>query len=61
MRNDREEFLEAARRRFLESGMAGVSLSDIAAEIGMDIETVHQYFPEKLALIFIILDRKSVV
>ena len=55
MRDGREEFLEAARRRFLESGMEGVSLSDIAAEIGMDIETVHQYFPEKLALIFIIL------
>lgn len=55
MSGDRELFLDAARVHFHESGIDGVSLEDFAAEVALDMETVHKHFPEKLALTFTLI------
>lgn len=55
MSDDREIFLEAARKRFQESGIDDVSLEEIAAEVALDMDVVLKHFPEKLALVFTLL------
>jgi len=55
MSGGREIFLDGARKRFRETGMAGVSLMDVASEIGMDIESVQHHFPDELSLVFALL------
>jgi AcrR family transcriptional regulator len=51
----REEFLNEARERFRESGMAGVNEMDIASEIGMDSETMQSHFPDRTSLVVAVL------
>jgi len=60
MSDEREIILEAARKRFHDTGIDGVSLEEIAAETKLDIDFVHLHFPEKLALVFIILQEELI-
>lgn len=43
----REKILEAARKIFLEKGMAGARMQDIAEEAGMNKALLHYYFTSK--------------
>ena len=58
MRKERKNVLEAARKHFRKTGMKGVSLLDIASEVGMDIEAMHRHFPKKSTLVFTLLQEE---
>src|SRR2546425_11052156 len=47
----REELVLAAYRRIAEAGFEGLRTRDVAAEAGVNIATLHYYFPTKEALI----------
>ena len=47
----REALVSAAYRRIAESGFEGLRTRDVAAEVGVNIATLHYYFPTKEALI----------
>ena len=47
----RQELVRAAYRRLAEAGFEGLRTRDVAAEAGVNIATLHYYFPTKEALI----------
>ena len=47
----REALVQAAYRRLAEAGFEGLRTRDVAAEAGVNIATLHYYFPTKEALI----------
>ena len=47
----RDELVLAAYRRIAEAGFEGLRTRDVAAEVGVNIATLHYYFPTKEALI----------
>ena len=47
----REALVLAAYRRLAEAGFEGLRTRDVAAEVGVNIATLHYYFPSKEALI----------
>ncbi len=47
----RDELVVAAYRRIAEAGFEGLRTRDVAAEVGVNIATLHYYFPTKEALI----------
>jgi AcrR family transcriptional regulator len=47
----REALILAAYRRLAEAGFEGLRTRDVAAEVGVNIATLHYYFPSKEALI----------
>jgi AcrR family transcriptional regulator len=47
----REALVLAAYRRLAEAGFEGLRTRDVAAEVGVNIATLHYYFPTKEALI----------
>src|SRR5438105_15545698 len=51
-RSDRRRALVAAAfRRIAEEGFEGLRTRDVAADVGVNIATLHYYFPTKEALI----------
>jgi AcrR family transcriptional regulator len=47
----RQALTEAAFRRIAESGLEGLRTRDVAADAGVNIATLHYYFPTKESLI----------
>src|SRR5260370_17600810 len=47
----REALVLAAYRRLAEAGFEGLRTRDVAAEVGVNIATLHYYFPTKESLI----------
>jgi AcrR family transcriptional regulator len=47
----RQELVRAAYRRVAETGFEGLRTRDVAAEVGVNVATLHYYFPTKEALI----------
>jgi AcrR family transcriptional regulator len=47
----RQELIQAAFRRIAEEGFEGLRTRDVAREAGVNIATLHYYFPTKEALI----------
>jgi len=47
----RHELVEAAFRRIAEGGLEGLRTRDVAADAGVNIATLHYYFPTKESLI----------
>ena len=47
----REALVQAAYRRLAQAGFEGLRTRDVAAEAGVNIATLHYYFPTKEALI----------
>lgn len=47
----RAELVEAAYHRLASAGFEGLRTRDIAAEVGVNVATLHYYFPTKEALI----------
>jgi AcrR family transcriptional regulator len=52
----REELVLAAYRRIAERGFEGLRTRDVAGEVGVNIATLHYYFPTKETLIRGVLD-----
>src|SRR5947209_6656213 len=52
----REELVRAAFNQIAEHGFEGLRTRDVAAEVGVNIATLHYYFPTKEALIGGILE-----
>lgn len=50
--HSRQEILDAARRVLLRSGLAAVTLEDVAAEVGVTKAALYYYFRSKDALLF---------
>jgi AcrR family transcriptional regulator len=53
----REQLVEAAFQQIAERGFEGLRTRDIAARAGVNIATVHYYFPTKEALIGGVVER----
>jgi AcrR family transcriptional regulator len=53
-----EVIVDAARRLFLAPGFAGVSMDDLARELGMSKKTIYRHFPDKRSLLTAVLDRQ---
>src|SRR5438270_14025793 len=47
----RRELVHAAYRQIAEGGFEGLRTREVAAEVGVNIATLHYYFPTKEALI----------
>src|SRR4030081_825683 len=47
----REELVQAAFNQIAERGFEGLRTREVAAEVGVNIATLHYYFPTKEALI----------
>ena len=56
-RRSREAILETAERLFLASGYAGTTITAIAAEAGVSVETIYKSFGGKGGLVRAIYDR----
>ncbi len=52
----REELVLAAYRQIAERGFEGLRTRDVAGEVGVNIATLHYYFPTKESLIRAVLD-----
>lgn len=52
----RQELLLAAYRQIAEHGFEGLRTREVAAEVGVNIATLHYYFPTKESLIRAVLD-----
>ncbi|WP_405833827.1 TetR/AcrR family transcriptional regulator [Streptomyces sp. NBC_01176] len=50
--------VDAAGRLFLAAGFAGVSMDDLARELGMSKKTIYRHFPDKRSLLTAVLDRQ---
>ena len=53
-----EVIVDAARRLFLAPGFAGMSMDDLARELGMSKKTIYRHFPDKRSLLTAVLDRQ---
>src|SRR5215469_9467560 len=47
----RERIVAGARRHFFANGFRGVTMDDLAAELGMSKKTLYAHFPSKTALL----------
>jgi AcrR family transcriptional regulator len=47
----RRQILDAAEKRFREAGLHASKMADVAAEAGVSVGMIYQYFPSKEALI----------
>ena len=54
----RQRIITAARRHFLTHGFRGVTMDDLAAELGMSKKTLYTHFPSKTALLEAVLHDK---
>jgi AcrR family transcriptional regulator len=54
----RRRIVTAARRHFLAHGFRGVTMDDLAAELGMSKKTLYAHFPGKTALLEAMLEEK---
>ena len=54
----RRRIVAAARRHFLAHGFRGVTMDDVAAELGMSKKTLYAHFPAKTALLEAMLEAK---
>lgn len=52
-----ERILDIARRRLAAAGSEALKMSDIAAEAGISIGSLYQYFPDKAAVIALLAER----
>jgi AcrR family transcriptional regulator len=52
----REELVLAAYREIAERGFEGLRTREVAAEVGVNVATLHYYFPTKESLIRAVLD-----
>src|SRR5437870_12049688 len=52
----RQELVQAAFNQIAERGFEGLRTREVAAEVGVNIATLHYYFPTKEALIRAVLD-----
>ena len=52
----RRELIQAAYRQIANRGLEGLRTRDVAAEVGVNIATLHYYFPTKESLIRGVLD-----
>lgn len=55
-RRTRADILEAARARFLERGYATTTVAEIAADVGVSVETVYKAFSNKAGLLKAVFD-----
>jgi len=53
----RDELVAAAFELIAENGFEGLRTRDVAAKVGVNIATLHYYFPTKESLIIGVLDR----
>jgi AcrR family transcriptional regulator len=54
----RQRILVAARQHFLAHGFRGVTMDDLAGELGMSKKTLYSHFPSKAALVEAVLRDK---
>jgi AcrR family transcriptional regulator len=54
----RSRIVEGARRHFFAHGFRGVTMDDLAGELGMSKKTLYAHFPSKTALIEVVLRDK---
>jgi AcrR family transcriptional regulator len=54
----RRRIVAAARRHFFAHGFRGVTMDDLAGELGMSKKTLYAHFPGKTALLEAVLDDK---
>jgi len=54
----RARIVQGARRHFFAHGFRGVTMDDLAAELGMSKKTLYAYFPSKTALLEFVLRDK---
>lgn len=54
----RQRIILEARRHFMAHGFRGVTMDDLAAELGMSKKTLYAHFPGKTALLQAVLDDK---
>src|SRR5229473_6811702 len=52
----RQELVHAAFNQIAERGFEGLRTRDVAAEVGVNVATLHYYFPTKESLIRGVLD-----
>src|SRR5260221_4621984 len=58
----RQRIVAGARRYFFSHGFRGVTMDDLAAELGMSKKTLYAHFPSKMALLqAVMLDKISSV
>ena len=57
----RARILAGARRHFFSHGFRGVTMDDLAAELGMSKKTFYQHFPSKNALLEAVLEENFAV
>lgn len=55
-RQNRWTVLQAARRRFLEQGYSATTMSEIAADAGLSVESVYKMFANKAGLVKAVYD-----
>jgi AcrR family transcriptional regulator len=54
----RQRIVAGARRHFLAQGFRGVTMDDLAEELGMSKKTFYAHFPSKVALVEAVLHHK---
>src|SRR3954462_1127718 len=54
----RARIIKASRRHFLAHGFRGVTMDDLAAELGMSKKTLYAHFPSKTALVESVIREK---
>jgi AcrR family transcriptional regulator len=54
----RQRIVAGARRHFLAQGFRGVTMDDLAEELGMSKKTLYAHFPSKVALVEAVLHQK---
>jgi AcrR family transcriptional regulator len=54
----RDRIVAAARQHFFAHGFRGVTMDDLAAELGMSKKTLYAHFPSKLALVEAVVREK---
>lgn len=55
----RQEIIDCATRLLLESGFDGVVLRDVASSVGVQLSSLHYYFPTRSDLVLAIFDHES--
>jgi AcrR family transcriptional regulator len=54
----RQRIVAAARVHYFASGFRGVTMDDLATELGMSKKTLYAHFPSKMALLEAVLEEK---
>lgn len=57
-RSNHQRIVTGARRCFFANGLRGVSMDDLARELGMSKRTLYAHFPSKSALVEAVLQEK---